>query len=190
MGKRNKLAHTTIEHSLVVDNYIDLSTGRLFLIGGVDEDLYTRAATGLALLNQANRLDRITIILNTLGGEVYQGLAIYDLIKLSATPVDVLVNGPCLSAGVIILQAAQVRAATSSSFLMVHDSTEEIEGLRRDVRSTVRHFDDLSEKMWKRILHQIDPEKQELYKQSWSEEDTYFTPEEALLVGLLDKVVE
>ena len=65
----------------------------------------------------------ITIVMNTLGGNVYQGFAIYDAIKLSPCHTTIVVQGCAMSMGSIILQAGDVRVLMPNSFVMFHMGT-------------------------------------------------------------------
>ena len=66
-------------------------------------------------------LDPITVILNTEGGSVLQGLAIYDAIQSSPCHITVKVFGCAMSMGSIILQAADERVMMPNSSFMLHD---------------------------------------------------------------------
>ena len=87
---------------------IDREYGIIYLHGEVDSDMYGVAARGLADLSVTH--ENITMVLNTEGGDFYQALAIYDLIRIAETinntPVKILCVGPVMSSGVIILSAA------------------------------------------------------------------------------------
>jgi ATP-dependent Clp protease, protease subunit len=173
--------------NILSDWGVDLSSGRLFLAGEVSESMYVRLTTGLAILTTQSSVKRHTLVLNTLGGDVYQALAIYDAIRIHERPVDILVNGPCLSAGVIILQAAQGRAATPSSYFMVHEGNEAIEGESATVHRTIKHFEKLNEYTFDLINARLRVPSDRLSK--WMSRDKYFNAKEALAVGLIDKIV-
>lgn len=186
---RKTTKHTQkLDTNLLNDLGVDLSTGRLFLTGEVCEAMYVRTLTGLAALNQAARTKRLTVCLNTLGGDVYQAFAIYDLIRLNHVPVDIHVNGPCLSAGVIILQSAQGRAATSNSYLMVHEGSESIDGESLTVHKTVEHFKGVNNRARKIIADRVKVSEERVQK--WFERDKYFNAKAALKAGLIDMVLE
>jgi ATP-dependent Clp protease protease subunit len=182
--RRSPNRPTILDPALVAEYGIDVPTGRLFLTGDVSEAMYQRATTGLAVLNQMARCERLTICLNTLGGDVYQALAIYDLIRSNQIPVDVLIVGSCLSAGVIILQGGQRRAATPSSFLMIHDGTEEVAGEVKTVRRTIKHLDHVNEIIQNIICERVNASSDEVSR--WHNRDRYFGAKEALRLGLID----
>jgi len=62
----------------------------------------------------------IKIILNTLGGDEYQGMAVYDTIRSMETPVSMEGRGAVMSMGVFILQAGTERILQPSARLMIH----------------------------------------------------------------------
>lgn len=68
-------------------------------------------------------LDPITIHLNTSGGDVIQGMAIYDAILNSKCHITIKVFGECMSIGSVILQAADDRVLLPNSCVMFHSGT-------------------------------------------------------------------
>jgi ATP-dependent protease ClpP protease subunit len=65
----------------------------------------------------------IKIIMNNVGGNVYLGMAIYDMIKACRNPVCIYVFGQSMSMGALILQAANERVLSKNSRVMIHVGT-------------------------------------------------------------------
>src|SRR6266478_2001251 len=79
--------------------------------------------------------DLITVVLNSVGGNIDDGYAIFDLIKASASPVTIQVIGQASSMAMVILQAATIRQAYPSSRFLLHDGSISTEGNMRDVEA-------------------------------------------------------
>lgn len=172
---------------LLVDYGINLQEKELDVTGDVDEAMYRRISRGLAVLNQINA-QKITIVLNTTGGDLFTSLAIYDVIKRNKTKVDILAVGTCQSAGTVILQAANQRLSTPNTSFMVHYGSDHVSADYLNVKRYMEHRDEY-EDLIKTIFKDRCGWNDELYEK-WNEKDTYLLPNWALHYGLIDKVVE
>lgn len=154
----------------------------MLISGGVDNQLHQAFAFHLTEFNRLPSTEPITVNFSTYGGDVYYALAIYDLIKASRRPVDIVANGPLMSAGTLIIQAARRRLATSGAYLLVHFGSES-----SDSQAQLKHWREL-EKKWLSLFS----ERTEIgirTVKKWHAGETYFSAEEALKVGLIDEVV-
>lgn len=150
------------------------------LVGEVGEEMYKTTLAAIAEAS-ASGSDKLTIFLNTEGGSVYQGLAIYDLIKGAPLLTEIVGAGPVMSAGVLILQAATRRLALPSCQIMVHYGEE-----TNTSAEEVRHNGELT-KLMKTILADRAKVKRRTLN-SWFVRDFYFTAEQALHAGLIDAI--
>jgi ATP-dependent protease ClpP protease subunit len=112
---------------LLHTNNLDITTKTITLIGDVDDGMFENCVKNLHILNQTNGL--ITIILNTDGGSLNSGRAIYDAIKFSSNVVRIVCFGTVMSCGTLILMAGDHRIMTPNSKLMFHSGQE---GLSQD----------------------------------------------------------
>jgi ATP-dependent Clp protease protease subunit len=176
-----------INHDVLFDNGIDVVTRRLFLNDGVDELMYNKALAGLAYLNTMRVDEPITIVLNTCGGDINYAFAIYDLIRMNPTTVNILVNGHCMSAGVLILQAATERAATPSSDFMIHYGSQWNDGDWTKVERAVDFYKKVRDRHFNVLLERSLLSKKQLHK--YMEEDFFFNAEDALAAGFIDRIV-
>lgn len=156
---------------------VDINRNILYLEGDVGVHMYKRVTRLMPLLG----IDPF-VVLNTEGGDFYQGLAIYDFLKNYAN-LTIVCTGPVMSAGTIILQAATHRLATPCAQIMVHygeDSNSNAEQAKHNAEMLKLMKELLSArlKVTKRTLN------------NWFTKDTYFTAQRAMEVGLIDKVVD
>lgn len=171
---------------ILFKNSVDLYSKRILLSDTVSEYMYDTLLKGLAVLNQAADTKEITIILNTGGGDLYQALAIYDLIKKNKYPVDIVCQGLCMSAGTLILQAARKRISDPHCQHMVHYGYEWSGGEARTARRANEHYQKLEETVCKIYANRT---KQTIEKMdALLDRDTFMTAQEALDVGLIDEI--
>jgi ATP-dependent protease ClpP protease subunit len=96
-------------------------TRTINLIGEIEEEM--TALVLQALTEMPSDSKQITVFLSTHGGNVYDGLAIYDLFQACSSPVVVIGTGRVMSMGVVILQAGDRRLVTPNTTLMCHMGT-------------------------------------------------------------------
>ena len=92
------------------------------LAGDVDDSMFSKLLEGL----QKSPDDATTLVihLNTHGGDVYSALAIYDLLVYTDLEVQIVTHGACMSAGIIILMAGDIRCSMPNCQFMVHYGEE------------------------------------------------------------------
>lgn len=163
----------------LIYNNIDLPNHTIHLYGDVGEKMYETVLKGLALMPAC---DEITYTLRTEGGNFYDGLAIYDLIRFSGVKSKIVVIGPCMSAGAIILQAGNERVAMPNAQIMVHYGEDS-----NASASTAQHNADMLKLMQKIIGERVTVTKRTL--NTWFSKDTYFNATQAKKAGLIDRVV-
>lgn len=167
----------------IVEYGIDIKHKVIHLHGGIDIDAYDQVIRGLALLDNMHPEDDydVTLMLSTYGGDIYYGFAIYDALKAWGGNVKIICNGPVMSAGTIILQAATTRIMMPHSYLLVHFGEE----LNTD-RQTKMHNDALDKRMEKLIAGNVKVQAKTVKK--WFSKESYFDARRALDVGLVDRI--
>lgn len=169
---------------VISDHAVDIEDFIIHLNGDVSDEMYDHLVQGVALIEAANGgpVDELTIYLSTYGGDVYYGFAIYDFLKLSSSKIRIVATGPVMSAGVLILQAADERIMMPNSHILVHF------GMEVNDNQQTKHQHDLLTRELKRLLIERCTAKEETVKK-WFSKESYFDKKRALSVGLVDKVV-
>ena len=156
----------------------------------VDAELTAKVLSQLVLLEQEGHEEPVTVFINSPGGEIFSGFAIFDMLNFIACPVTTIVTGFAASMGSILSMAADKgrRFAMPQAKIMIHQPllmgyqgrASECEIQAREILKTRDHLVKLySEKTGK--------SREEIKKAL--DRDNWFTAEEALEYGLLDKVV-
>lgn len=152
----------------------------------IDIGISTEFMQNLQALNDDSDNSILTII-NCRGGEVGPGWAIFDSIKYSKSPVDILVYGRAYSMGAVILQAGRYRYLTKHSKILVHDANLSLE----DSSENAKHFVDSAERdnaEFHKICARNSGRTQAFWKKQFRK-DEYFSAKRAVKLGLADQVV-
>lgn len=146
-------------------------------------------ASGAKFSPTTIEMPHIQILLSTYGGNVYDGLSLYDAIKNSKTDVDITCFGKIMSMGIVILLSAKTRKAYRNTTFMIHELTSGVIGKLADMEESVDEA-----KRINRVLFDI-IEKETKITHSWLKEiynkrkDWFFTAEEALEIGLITEII-
>lgn len=162
---------------------------------GVDFAMAERMVKGLHLLDAAARGgdQPITILMNNPGGDEYHGLAIFDAIKSCHNQVSIIVYGHAMSMGSIILQAADERIMAPHSRMMIHYGTWGFSEHPKVVYKWADEGKKWDKWMIEMYLEKIREKHPKFTKKKVDEMcnfDTFFTAQEAVDIGLADKVLE
>ncbi|MDP6886601.1 MAG: ATP-dependent Clp protease proteolytic subunit [SAR324 cluster bacterium] len=156
----------------------------------VDSKLSEKILNQIVLLEQEGGELPITVFINSPGGEIFSGFAIFDMLKFVSCPVTTIVTGFAASMGSVLSLAADKgrRFAMPQSKIMIHQPllmgyqgrASECEIQAREILKTRDHLVSLYSDQTGKSHDEI---KKALDRDNW------FTAKEALDYGLLDKVV-
>lgn len=163
---------------------------------GVDFQMAERMVKGLHLLdaNASNGDKPITILMNNPGGDEYHGLAIYDAIKTCRNEVTIIAYGHAMSMGSIIFQAADERIMAPTAAMMIHYGTwgplEDHPKIVRKWADEGKRWDKWMLEMYLEKIREKHPKFTLAKVDKMCDFDTFFTAQEAVDIGLADKVLE
>lgn len=156
----------------------------------VNAELTAKVLNQLVLLEQEDAEAPLTVFINSPGGEIFSGFAIFDMLNFIACPVTTVVTGFAASMGSILSLAADKgrRFALPQAKIMIHQPmlmgyqgrATDCEIQAREILKTRDHLINLYSEQTGRDYEEI---KQAIDRDNW------FTAQEALDFGLLDKVV-
>ncbi len=128
----------------------------------------------------------ITVRLNTPGGDVFDGLAIYNSLKAHGAEIRVRVDGLAASIGSIIAMAGTTITMGESAFLMIHNPWALVIGNAKDMREMADTLDKIGGSL--AGVYAGRPGVTIEQAQAWMDADTWFNAEEAKAAGLADAV--
>jgi len=165
----------------------------IYLTGDIDEDTASVFIKNIRLMDHVTDKD-ITILINSEGGCVHQGMAIYDAIKECNSKVTTHAVGPCYSMASIIFQAGDFRLISSNATIMIHIGDE---GYGKDHPKNIdrwikenRRIGQVADNV---LFEKIKKKKPRFKKEKFDELlvfDTIYTAEQAVEMGLADKIAE
>ena len=170
---------------------IHIPSRTLSLIGEINRESAENVIKGLHILSNINS-DPITIILNSEGGEVNQGLAIMDMVRRQLAHITMDVYGEACSMAAIILQSADTRRMAPTSRLMVHVGSESYDDhasiVKRWAKYNAKEDRICADKLLERIREKH-PDFSRSRLSKMLEIYTILTAEETVDIGLADEVI-
>lgn len=156
------------------------------------------AVTSNELLKQLMYLERqdtgseITLYINSPGGEVISGLAVYDFISLMKSPVRTVCTGTAASMGAILFLAGTKREMLPHTRLMIHDpsyGSSDISGKKsHEIRHELEKLDEVRAALAEIIAEKTGRSVEEIY--SVTSDDTFYSAEEAISFGLATGILK
>lgn len=162
----------------------------IFLTGPVYDQVASVICAQLLFLESDNPSKDIAFYINSPGGVVSAGLAIYDTMQYVRSPISTLCIGQAASMGSLLLCAGAKgkRFATPNSRVMVHQPSGGAQGQASDIEIQAREILTLRKRLNEIYVHHTGQELSAIEEKL--ERDTYMSAQEALAFGLVDQVVE
>ncbi|MER5452603.1 ATP-dependent Clp protease proteolytic subunit [Streptomyces sp. NPDC002764] len=162
----------------------------VFLGTQVDEVSANRVCAQLLLLSAEDPRTDISLCINSPGGSVYAGLAIYDTMRLIPNDVSTLAMGFAASMGQFLLcgGAPGKRYALPNARIMMHQGSAGIGGTTADIEIQAENLEH-SKRTMERLIAQNTGQSPETIARD-GDRDRWFTAEEAREYGMVDQVVE
>lgn len=161
----------------------------VFLGSAINDDVANVVIAQLLFLQAENPERDINIYINSPGGNVYAGLAIYDTIQYLTAPVSTICMGMAASMGAFLLAAGTKgkRSALPNSRIMIHQPSGGSQGTAADVEIQAREIlyarQRLNELLAKHTGQPVDRVQDDV------DRDRYMSPDEALEYGLIDRII-
>lgn len=191
----NYLIPTVIEKSNMgeraYDIYSRLLKDRIIFLGSaIDDQVANAIIAQLLFLENENPKKDITMYVQSPGGHVTAGLAIYDTMQYIKPDVVTVCIGMAASMGAILLTggAKGKRFSLPNAEIMIHQPLGGVEGQATDIAIHAEHIVKMKERLNKIIAkHTGKPYKQVVLD---TDRDNFLNAEQALKYGLIDKIIE
>ena len=171
------------------DIYSRLLKERIVFLGEPIEDHVANLIIAQLLFLESEDPDKdISLYVNSPGGVVTAGLAIYDTMQYMKAPVSTICIGQAASMGAVLLAAGAKgkRYALPNSRIMIHQGSGGVRGNTPDVEIQVREMLNLTD----RLIHILASHSGQTYEKikRESERDYFMSAEEAKKYGLIDEI--
>lgn len=176
-------------------NYRDQLSERLFqqrtllLTGEVDDEMAERVCAEMVLLASADPERDIVLYINSPGGSVLAGLAIYDTMKLVPNDVVTVALGLAASMGQVLLASGThgKRMSLAHSRIMMHQPSAGIGGTAIDISIQAENLKYMKRQSEEILAAETGRTVEEIAADS--DRDRWFTPEQARDYGIIDEIV-
>jgi ATP-dependent Clp protease protease subunit len=162
----------------------------IFLTGPIDDSTASLICAQLLFLESENPKKEISFYINSPGGIVWSGLAIYDTMQYISSEIMTICIGQAASAGSLLLTAGSkdMRFSLPNSRIMVHQPSGGYQGQVTDIEIHTNEIKKTKEKLNQIYSKHTGNKIEDVEK--IMERDKYFSPEDAIKFGLIDKIVE
>ena len=162
----------------------------IFLVGPVNDSMASLVSAQLLFLESENPEKEISLYINSPGGVVSDGLAIYDTMQFIQSPVSTLCFGQAASMGSFLLAAGEKdkRFALPNSRIMVHQPSAGFQGQATDIEIHAKEV--LAQKSnLNKIYSKHTGQSVEAIEEAL-ERDNFMSPTEAQKFGIIDSIQE
>ena len=160
----------------------------VFLVGPVNDQTANLVVAQLLFLESENPDKDISLYINSPGGSVYSGMAIYDTMQFVKPDVSTICVGMAASMGAFLLAAGAKgkRYALPNSRIMIHQPSGGSQGQASDIEIQAREILHLRERI-NRILAERTGQSVERIARD-TDRDNFLSGEDAVSYGLIDKI--
>jgi ATP-dependent Clp protease, protease subunit len=162
----------------------------IFITGGIEDGMSTLVCAQLLFLESENPKKEINMYINSPGGVVTSGMAIYDTMQFIKPPVATLCMGQAASMGSLLLTAGakDMRFALPQARVMVHQPSGGAQGQVTDILIQAREIENMKRRLNEIYVRHTGKTYAEV--EAGLERDNFMTAQEAKDWGLIDKVIE
>lgn len=139
-------------------------------------------------LEELGEMSELNVHINSCGGDTFQALAIYNLLKSLKAQINVYIDGIAASSASIIAMAGNKVYMPKTSLMMIHNCWTYVLGNAEELRKTADDMDKVKEAYKAAYLSKIKITEEELEK--LLSDETYLTAQECLDKGFADELIE
>jgi ATP-dependent Clp protease protease subunit len=173
------------------DIYSRLLNERIIFLGTpIDDQVANLVVAQLLHLESEDPDKDISIYINSPGGSIYSGLAIYDTMNFVKPDIATMCVGVAMSMGSLLLCAGAKgkRACLPNSRILIHQPSAGFEGQSTDIEIHAREIINMRAQIDEIYAEHTGKPSEEVRRDM--ERDRFFTAEQALEYGLVDRVLE
>ncbi len=175
----------------VMDIYSRLLKDRIVFLGSaIDDDVANIIVAQLLYLYSEDPTKDVHLYINSPGGSVTSGMAIYDTMQYITCDVATYCIGQCASMGAVLLTAGASgkRFALPNSRIMIHQPLAGMEGTAEEILIHAREFVTIKEKLNRILLKHTGHPLEKI--ENDTDRDRFMSAQDACDYGLIDQVVE
>lgn len=173
------------------DIYSRLLKDRIIFLGEPIEEALSNIIVAQMLFLESEDPDKdINLYINSPGGVVTAGMAIYDTMQYVKCPVSTICIGQAASMAALLLAggAEGKRIALPNARIMIHQPLGGAQGQATDIEIHAREILQLKERLIDILVHHTNQSRRKV--KADTERDFFMSPEEAVSYGIIDKVIQ
>ena len=173
------------------DIYSRLLSERIVFIGQpIDDDLANLVVAQLLHLESEDPDKDVHVYVNSPGGSLHAGLAIYDTMQYVKPAVETICYGMAMSAASLILAGGSEgrRLALPNARILIHQPSSGFKGQSSDIEIHAREILELRRRLEEIYARHTGQPAERIHEDA--ERDRFFSAEEAVEYGLIDRVIE
>lgn len=172
------------------DLYSRLLEDRIVMVGSVIDDDVANSVVSQLLFLDAKEKKPISMYINSPGGIITSGLAIYDTMQYINSPINTICIGAASSMGAVLLAAGTkgMRFALPSSRIMIHQPMGGARGQATDIQIQAKEITVLRSKLNEILAKHTGQPIDRINNDT--DRDNFMSVEEALTYGIIDKVID
>ncbi|MGD0517100.1 MAG: ATP-dependent Clp endopeptidase proteolytic subunit ClpP [Thermoguttaceae bacterium] len=174
-----------------MDIYSRLLKDRIIFLGmQITDDIANSVVAQLLFLQSDDPKTDVHMYINSPGGSISAGLAIYDTMQFINCDVATYCVGQCASMGAVLLAAGSPgkRKALPNSRIMIHQPLAGMEGSAEDILIHAKEFIKIKERLNRILIKHTGHPLEKIEKDT--DRDRFMSAEEALEYGLIDHIIE
>ncbi|MDP3764664.1 MAG: ATP-dependent Clp endopeptidase proteolytic subunit ClpP [bacterium] len=172
------------------DIYSRLLKERIVFLGGsINDAVANTVIAQLLFLESQDPKKEIKLYINSPGGSVTAGLAIYDTMQLIKSDVSTICVGIAASMGAVLLAAGKKgrRLSLPNSEVMIHQVMGGVEGQAIEIEISARHIIKVKERLNKILARHTGKSLKDIEKDT--DRDYFMSAEEAKAYGIVDEII-
>jgi ATP-dependent Clp protease, protease subunit len=174
-----------------MDIYSRLLKDRIVFLGSqVNDEVANAIVAQLLFLQSEDPKADVHMYINSPGGSISAGLAIYDTMQFINCDVATYCVGQCASMGAVLLAAGTTgkRKALPNSRIMIHQPLAGMEGTAEEILIHAKEFLKVKEKLNRILIKHTGHPLEKIEKDT--DRDRFMSAEEAMAYGLIDHIIE
>ncbi len=172
------------------DIYSRLLNDRIIFLGSAVDDMIANLVVAQLLHLESQDPEKdISIYINSPGGSIYAGMAIYDTMQFIKPDVQTICCGIAMSMGSLLLTAGAPgkRMSLPNSRILIHQPSAGFEGQSSDIEIHMNEILKTRAKIDELYAHHTGQALEKVHDDM--ERDRFFTPDQAVEYGLIDRVI-
>lgn len=163
----------------------------IYLYGDIGDCYGVHSGTVARELAEAeSKYGRIDVRINSNGGDVYSGIAIFNALKNSTADIHIYIDGIAASMASVIALCGKPVQMSKYARLMLHSVSGGCYGNKKDMQKCIEEIESLEDSLSEMYSARLGMPKEEVKTKYFDSEDHWITAEEALALGFIDGIYD